>query len=146
MSDRGCSHPPELMYKVVADVESYSEFLPYCLESTITAFDKATNSPSRAVLKVGWQQFEESFESKLQYTDSSVIAQAANTQMFNELYTKWTVMPLKGNHDKCVVDFVLRFSFNNALYNTVSNSLGSTITSTMIRAFQKRAEELANSN
>ncbi|KAA8897385.1 hypothetical protein TRICI_006729 [Trichomonascus ciferrii] len=143
---RGAVRRGRLVYKIVADVESYSEFLPYCLESTITAFDKATNSPSRAVLKVGWQQFEESFESKLQYTDSSVIAQAANTQMFNELYTKWTVTPLKGNHDKCVVDFALRFSFNNALYNTVSSSLGSTIASTMVKAFQKRAEDLANSN
>lgn len=130
----------------MADVDSYDKFLPYCLESKITSFDKKTSKPSRAILKVGWQQFEESFESKLKYTESSVVAEAANPQMFNELYTKWTVRPVKGNDHKCVVDFALRFSFNNPLYNSVSSNFGPSIASMMVQAFQDRAEELENRN
>lgn len=65
------NYPPELMYSVVSDVASYSSFVPYCLESTITARDES-RTPTAATLRVGWKDLDESFESQLSFTPTSV--------------------------------------------------------------------------
>ncbi|KAG4439352.1 hypothetical protein IFR05_005164 [Cadophora sp. M221] len=57
------------LYTVIANVDSYSSFLPYCLESKVTKWsspDKnGTRWPSEADLKVGWGGYEETFTSRL---------------------------------------------------------------------------------
>jgi hypothetical protein len=70
---RVLSYPPQHMYNVVSDVSLYSCFVPYCTESRITECHPDNGTPLRAVLKVGWNQFEESFESALQFDNNSVI-------------------------------------------------------------------------
>jgi hypothetical protein len=59
------------MYSVVSDVSSYALFLPYCLESRITARDGA-DVPKAAILRVGWKEFDETFESKLAFSPTTV--------------------------------------------------------------------------
>lgn len=142
-----CRFSPQVLYTAVADVKSYEEFLPYCKESTITARDPETDKPTKAILNVGWGQFEETFESVLKFDkeDTTVIAEAANSKMFKTLYTRWTILPLpnaKNNVKKCAVDFQLKFCFNSSLYNTVSKNFGPSISSIMIGAFTKRAKYL----
>lgn len=56
---------------MVSDVASYSSFVPYCLESTITARDES-RTPTAATLRVGWKDLDESFESQLSFTPTSV--------------------------------------------------------------------------
>ncbi|KAH6711261.1 dehydrase and lipid transport-domain-containing protein [Leptodontidium sp. MPI-SDFR-AT-0119] len=57
------------LYTVIADVDSYSSFLPYCLESKVTKWSSPDKNgkrwPSEADLKVGWGGYEETFTSRL---------------------------------------------------------------------------------
>jgi len=57
------------LYTIIADVDSYSSFLPYCLASNVTNWSSpdATGKcwPSEADLKVGWGGYEETFTSRL---------------------------------------------------------------------------------
>lgn len=57
------------LYTIIADVDSYSNFLPYCLESKVTKWSSPDKNgkrwPSEADLKVGWGGYEETFTSRL---------------------------------------------------------------------------------
>ncbi|CZT02557.1 hypothetical protein WAI453_002090 [Rhynchosporium graminicola] len=57
------------LYTVIADIDSYSDFLPYCQESKVTKWSQPDKDgkrwPSEADLKVGWGGYEETFTSRL---------------------------------------------------------------------------------
>lgn len=62
-------YKPSLIYPIIADVDSYSSFLPYCVGSKVTAWSgpdaNGARWPAQADLKVGWGGFEEQFTSTL---------------------------------------------------------------------------------
>lgn len=62
---RTLPYSPALLYSVVSNVDEYCTFVPYCTESRITEYNKDTKQPTKAILCVGWQKFEEEFESEL---------------------------------------------------------------------------------
>ncbi|KAJ5035381.1 uncharacterized protein L3040_007851 [Drepanopeziza brunnea f. sp. 'multigermtubi'] len=57
------------LYTLIADVDSYSSFLPYCQGSRVTKWSDPDKNgkrwPSEADLKVGWGGYEETFTSRL---------------------------------------------------------------------------------
>lgn len=108
------------VYALIADVDSYSSFLPYCQESKViewSAKDKDGKTwPAKADLTVGWGSYEEKFTSRLfcipnsvvealggdaqttlsrddldHYSSTFVTSTAVN--IFKSLSTKWTVKP-----------------------------------------------------
>jgi coenzyme Q-binding protein COQ10 len=109
------------IYSLIADVDSYSNFIPYCQESKVTEWSAEDESgrkwPAKADLKVGWGGYEESFTSKLFCVPDSVVealggdAQTTLSRgdldhhsasfdtpttannMFKSLSTRWTVKP-----------------------------------------------------
>lgn len=138
-------YSPELMYQVISEVEMYSMFVPYCTKCEVAKRDPATGLPDVVRLHVGWNQFSESFESKVKFDSSTVTAEAHDTHIFDTLYTKWAVSPIKGQEAKCLVDFTLKFAFKNPIYGMAAKSFGPSISSTMVKAFQERAANLTNS-
>ncbi len=110
------------LYAIIADIDSYSSFLPYCKESKVTewsAKDKDGKAwPAKADLMVGWGGYEEKFTSRLFCIPNSVVealggdAQTklprhdlnlysstsytpTTVNIFKTLSTKWTVKPFK---------------------------------------------------
>jgi len=108
------------VYALIADVDSYSSFLPYCQESKVTewsAKDKDGKTwPAKADLTVGWGGYEEKFTSRLFCIPNSVVEALGGdaqttlsrgdlnhysstfepptaTNIFKCLSTKWTVKP-----------------------------------------------------
>lgn len=134
-------HSPQHLYSIVSNVDGYHEFLPYCNKSYVTQRN-SSGVPTSAVLSIGWNQFAESFESKLDLDSTSIAATAHNTPLFTELYTKWAIKPLNGRQDKCIVDFVLKFAFKSVLYQAASHTFGSQLSQTMVKAFTDRAAQL----
>jgi coenzyme Q-binding protein COQ10 len=109
------------LYTLIADVDSYSSFVPYCVESKVTKWSEADKNgqrwPSEADLKVGWGGYEEEFTSRLLCVPGSVVealsgdavtdlsktdlshhsatfdAPAIANAIFQSLSTRWTVKP-----------------------------------------------------
>ena len=111
------------LYTIIADVDSYSTFLPYCLSSRVTKWSAPDVNnkrwPSEADLKVGWGGYEETFTSRLYCVPGSIVealggeavtnipdsqlahhsktlnapAHANNT--FQTIRTTWTVKPFR---------------------------------------------------
>jgi coenzyme Q-binding protein COQ10 len=109
------------LYTFIADVDSYSTFVPYCLDSRVTKWSAPDKNgkrwPSEAELKVGWGGFEEAFTSRLFCVPGSVVEAlsgeattslpksdlshhsdtldrpAISNSIFKSLSTQWTVKP-----------------------------------------------------
>ncbi|KAF2644203.1 hypothetical protein P280DRAFT_496599 [Massarina eburnea CBS 473.64] len=67
---RTLPYPPQPIYSIVADVQSYSQFLPYCQSSAVSKWsspDPIHNRrwPSEARLLVGFGHLTESFTSRV---------------------------------------------------------------------------------
>ncbi|KAJ5774190.1 hypothetical protein N7457_009086 [Penicillium paradoxum] len=120
---RNLPYNPALLYKVIASVESYSQFLPFLTASTVTARDPETGYPTQAFLTVGYGPLSETFTSRVicdvekltveaksgaQYGKEEKDVQAskssssglsgffpgANEGLFEYLTTKWELVPL----------------------------------------------------
>ncbi|KAG0645230.1 Coenzyme Q-binding [Hyphodiscus hymeniophilus] len=65
------------LYKIIADVDSYSTFIPYCVSSKVTKWSAPDSTqkrwPSEADLKVGWGGYEETFTSRLYCVPGSIV-------------------------------------------------------------------------
>jgi len=109
------------LYKIIADVDSYSSFIPYCLSSKVNKWSSPdpTNKcwPSEADLKVGWGGYEETFTSRLYCVPGSIVeavggeavttipssqlahhedtlgSKAEPNNIFKSIRTRWTVKP-----------------------------------------------------
>lgn len=109
------------LYTIIADIDSYSTFLPYCQDSKVTKWSEPDANgkrwPSEADLKVGWAGLEETFTSRtfcipglvvealggdaLTSLPKSELAHHAATfnspakanSIFQSLSTRWTVKP-----------------------------------------------------
>ncbi|KAI9841910.1 MAG: hypothetical protein M1837_000296 [Sclerophora amabilis] len=68
-ASRTLSYPKSSLYDIIADVDSYSTFLPYCQESRVTSWSGPDRDgkrwPRKAELKVGWAGVEEQFTSQV---------------------------------------------------------------------------------
>jgi coenzyme Q-binding protein COQ10 len=63
-------YPAAPIYSIVADVQSYASFLPYCQSSAVTRWSSPDSThgrewPSEASLVVGWGNLTESFTSRV---------------------------------------------------------------------------------
>ncbi|KAK7555897.1 dehydrase and lipid transport-domain-containing protein [Phyllosticta citricarpa] len=67
---RTLPYAPGPIYAIIADVSSYSSFLPFCSASTVTQWSAPDavlrkQWPHQATLVVGWQGISESFQSRV---------------------------------------------------------------------------------
>mmetsp|Transcript_6618 Transcript_6618/g.8340 ORF Transcript_6618/g.8340 Transcript_6618/m.8340 type:complete len:210 (+) Transcript_6618:7797-8426(+) len=135
---------PEQMFNVVSDVSKYHEFVPFVEKSLITKKDKL-ELPLEGVLRVGWQQFDEEFTSKINCVpNEKVTVKSLTILLFNSLHTEWSFKEIKSSHIRepsCEVELNLKYSFKNPLYNAVSSMFSDQVTKIMIKAFEQRAIE-----
>jgi coenzyme Q-binding protein COQ10 len=113
------------LYDIIANVDSYSAFVPYCRESRVTRWSSPDKDgrrwPTQADLSVGFGALEESFTSKLVCVPGSSVEARSGTEVeallteqpsgfgrgrpsppggrsvFKSLVTKWTVQPAGGH-------------------------------------------------
>ncbi|EER42617.1 cyclase/dehydrase [Histoplasma capsulatum var. duboisii H88] len=62
---RNLAFPPSLLFRTIADIDSYADFLPFLTESTVTVRDARTGYPTNAFLTVGYGPLKETFVSRV---------------------------------------------------------------------------------
>ncbi len=88
-ASRTLSYPASALYDIVADVEAYSTFLPYCRGSRVTRWSDVDEThggrrwPHEAEIRVGWSGYEEVIVSEVfcqaPYVIEAVIGDARKT-------------------------------------------------------------------
>lgn len=134
------AYSPAEMFSVVADVDSYEEFVPWCRQSCVTR--RLGNGKYEADLVVGFQMFREKYTSVVTVQEPSlVLSEAADSTVFNHLVTRWELQP-GPNASTSWVTFTIDFSFKNVIYAQTSSLFFDQVVSKMISAFDGRCEQI----
>jgi coenzyme Q-binding protein COQ10 len=129
-------YTPEQMYALVADVERYPEFLPWCVGARIK---ERRADFINADLVIGFRMFRERFTSRVRLDPPTHIDVAYAEGPFRYLNNHWSFEPAPGG---CRVDFFVDFEFRSRLLQKVIEVLFGEAVRRMVAAFEGRAKQL----
>lgn len=142
-------YPPDKLYALVADIESYPSFLPWCIAArNRKREDREDGEPGEIVwsdLVVGFKMFRERFTSKVTLTppddaDKARIDVEYVDGPLKYLQNRWIFLP-DGNGG-CEIDFFVDFEFRNRLFQRIVGGLFQEAVTRMVGAFEARAHAL----
>ncbi len=125
------------MYALVADVEKYPGFLPWCRDVRIGVPGEHIVEVS---LEIGRGPIRKTFTTRNVMTRDSRIDMGLMDGPFKHLQGCWQFVALDGAGCRIVLD--LEFELSSALLQRTLGSLFSEIANTMVDAFCRRAKEL----
>ena len=127
----------EQMFDLVADVGSYSRFLPWVVATRIRS-DSETEMV--ADMLVGFKAIREKFTSRVVKRRPEFIEVLYVDGPLKDLDNKWTFTCLPDGG--CEIDFCVDFTFRNAMFEALAGQYFDRAFRKMVEAFEKRADEL----
>jgi len=134
---RRLPYSPEQLYNLVADVERYPEFLPWCLAARIR---RREGRVIFADLVIGFRLIRERFTSRVELTPHRRVDVAYTDGPFKYLDNHWVFEPLPDGG--CEIDFFVDFEFRNRVLQKVIEMLFQEAVRRMVSAFESRAHAL----
>ena len=126
-------HTPEQLFDLVADIESYPEFLPWCTASRIR---EREGDMLRADLVIGFKVFRERFTSTVILDRPERIDVRYDNGPFRYLNNHWVFIPAE---EGCVIDFYVDFEFRSRLLQSLIGAVFNEAVRRMVTAFEARA-------
>jgi coenzyme Q-binding protein COQ10 len=129
-------YTPEQLFALVADIERYPEFLPWCVGARIRE-----RKPDLIVadLIIGFRVFRERFTSRVKLDPPRRIDVAYSEGPFRYLDNHWTFTPAPGG---CRLEFFVDFEFKSRVLQKVIEMLFGEAVRRMVAAFENRARDL----
>jgi coenzyme Q-binding protein COQ10 len=136
VEERVLPYTPEQLFALVADIERYPEFLPWCAGARIRE-----RGPNLVVadLIIGFRMVRERFTSRVSLEPPQRIDVAYAEGPFRHLNNHWSFSPDPGG---CRVGFFVDFEFKSRLLQRLIEVLFSEAVRRMVGAFERRARDL----
>lgn len=132
-------YPSSYLFHIIANVDSYSSFIPFCTESKVT--QHANGLPTLANLRIGFKLFDECFQSRLMCKpNDQIVADASGTEIFEVLRVVWNLK--SQNCDSSLVSLNILYKFKSPIYATLMETVSSNVAPLMVSAFEHRAQKL----
>lgn len=128
--------PPEQLYALVADVQRYPEFLPWCTACRIKSKE---GNVITADLVIGFKMIRERFTSQVTLTPEERIDVEYTSGPLRYLNNHWVFEPAPGG---CVIDFYIDFEFKSRLFQRLAGVVFNEAVRRMVGAFETRAKQL----
>lgn len=129
-------HTPEQMFDLVAAVDLYPEFLPWCTGAYIRYKDSEI---LLADLKVGFGPFKEIFGSRVELSRPDMIKVTYDRGPLKYLSNYWKFLP---DPQGCLIDFFVDFEFKSKLMQKAMGVIFNEAVHKMVSAFVKRADDI----
>lgn len=134
-------YTPEQLFRLVAEVERYPEFLPWCLAARIR---KREGDTFWADLIIGFKMIRERFTSIVKLNPEQRRIDVAYTDgPFKRLDNHWIFNPAPNG--QCEIDFYVDFEFKNRMLQGLMHVLFDEAVRRMVNAFEARAKVLYGS-
>jgi coenzyme Q-binding protein COQ10 len=130
-------YTPEQLFDLVAAVDRYPEFLPWCVGARIVRTDGPV---VYADLIIGFRMFREQFTSKITLDRPRRIDVSYTRGPFRYLNNHWTFNPVGA--DSCEIDFYVDFEFRSRMLQRLIGALFNEAVRRMVTAFEGRAKQL----
>ena len=124
------------MFGLVADIERYPEFLPWCIGARVR---KREDDTVYADLMIGFKMVRERFTSKVVMTAPGRIDVSYAEGPFHYLANHWIFEPAPGG---CHIDFYVDFEFKSKALQKIIATLFNEAVRRMVAAFETRAQAL----
>jgi coenzyme Q-binding protein COQ10 len=131
-------YPPEKMYELVADVEQYPNFLPWCQACKIF---KRKDNILYADLTIGYKVYRETFTSQVTLSPSKQIDVKYLNGPFKYLDNRWIFYADEEN-DGCIIDFHIDFEFKSKLLQKILQGFFNKAVQHMVKSFETHANQL----
>ena len=131
------------LYELVADVERYPEFLPWCRSCRIKRRE-ADGHILHADLIIGYKMFQERFGSKVTLTPYSDIKVEYLEGPLRYLSNHWRF--IQNGDGTSTIDFYVDFEFRNPMFQSLMGVFFNEIVRRMVGAFEERAGVLYGQN
>ncbi|HEV7368974.1 type II toxin-antitoxin system RatA family toxin [Arenibaculum sp.] len=129
-------YKPEQLYALVADIEKYPEFLPWCIAARIR---RREGNVVHADLVIGFKMIRERFTSRVTLGDGRIDVSYAEGP-FHYLNNHWIFLPTEDGG--CLIDFYVDFEFRSKMLQKVIGVLFNEAVRRMVTAFETRARQL----
>ncbi len=130
-------YTPEQLYDLVADVEKYPEFLPWCMAVRILS---KSDSEILADLIVGYKFMRETFRSRVHLTPKTRIEVEYIQGPFHYLNNHWEFKDAKDKGTD--IEFYIDFQFKSSLLQKGIQVVFESAFNQMLSAFEKRAQQI----
>ena len=130
------------MFDLVADVEKYPEFIPWCIALRVLKKDIAAgNGALTADMVVAYKVFREKFKSQVSLDRANHAIDVTYLDgPFRNLENRWRFTDQTGGGS--IVDFEIDFEFKNFLLQATAQAVFDKAFARMSEAFVKRADEV----
>ena len=126
----------EQMFDLVADVEKYGEFLPWCIACRKTHEEEGV---IEADLIIGYKLIREKFKSRVTLDRPDHIRVEYLEGPMKNLSNEWKFIPIE---EGCIIDFYVDFEFKNPMLQGLITMFFDKAVTKMVGAFEKRANDL----
>ncbi|MFQ5958149.1 MAG: type II toxin-antitoxin system RatA family toxin [Alphaproteobacteria bacterium] len=130
-------YAPEQMFDLVADVERYPDFLPWCRAARIT---RREGDVLWSDMVIGFKMVREHFSSKVTLRRPDAIDVQYLTGPMHYLNNHWSFAARPDGG--CQIDFYIDFEFRSALLQRLIGVLFNEAVRRMVGAFEARARAL----
>jgi coenzyme Q-binding protein COQ10 len=130
-------YTPGQLFDMVADVEHYPEFLPWCVAARIR---RREGKVFFADLVIGFKMVRERFTSKVTLSAPDRIDVAYTEGPFHYLDNHWIFHPAEDGGTN--IEFFVDFEFRSKLLQKLIGALFGEAVRLMVAAFEKRARQL----
>ena len=139
---RRVGHPPDQMFALVADVESYPEFLPMCEALTVRSRKERDGITILvADMTVGYKAIRESFTSQVVLKPAEHIIDVRYIDgPFRFLQNRWRFDPVGEN--QADVHFFIEYEFKSRMLGMLMGAMFDRAFRMFSEAFERRADQV----
>lgn len=135
-------YSPEQIYALVADIEKYPQFLPWCVGARIRSREPLGEGVElvQADLMVAFAAFREKFGSKVTLDENTLQIDVDYLDgPFRKLINRWNFAP---HVEGCQVDFFVEFEFKSKILQIAIGQVFDLAMRRIVSAFEARAKSL----
>jgi coenzyme Q-binding protein COQ10 len=127
----------EQLFDLVADIERYPEFLPWCVGARIR---ERNGNEIVGDLLIGYKMVRERFTSRVVLNRPGRIDVSYSEGPFKYLTNHWTFIPQPDGG--CLIDFYVDFEFRSKMLQKIMGMFFNEAVKRMVGAFETRAHQL----
>ncbi|ETV72592.1 hypothetical protein, variant 2 [Aphanomyces astaci] len=131
--------PCQAMFDVVANVDEYVTFLPFCVTSRVVS--RPSSNSMEADLTVGFQIFTETYRSRVVLeSPRRILIKSINSPTFKSIESEWTFRPVSTT--SCEVNFRVSFEVGSILHAHAMRLFFDDVARVQLNAFIGQASKL----
>ena len=134
------------MYELVADIDNYREFLPWCNDSKIIEVTNIDNENKTLIadLEIGYKDLVYTYRSNVLLNDKKLTIQVDFVHgPFKNLDNSWIFKKIDGQ--SCEIEFFIDFELNIGVLNLLISKFFDKAFKKMVNSFENRANQIYGS-